>query len=154
MLIIPKGRLAMTSRWVLAFAVALGFAANLGAVADRPVKKSRRNPVQEEQARLEGSWTYVGGNVNHVTIKAGVYTVTTPQGQVVLSAGMIIDPTRQPKWLNMQYTTGFYKGQTLMGIYELKGDNLRLSIDTSGKVRPAAFGVGPVTTLVRQKQVK
>jgi uncharacterized protein (TIGR03067 family) len=144
----------MRSRWITAFVVACGLAADLAAVPDRPVKKTRRDPVKEELARLEGSWTYVGGNVNRVTIRGGVYTVTTPQGQIALSANMHLDPTKEPKWLNMEYSAGFYKGQTLMGIYELKGDNLRLYMDTSGKVRPTAFPQGRGTTLVRQKKAK
>jgi hypothetical protein len=54
----------------------------------------------------------------------------------------------------MRYSAGFYKGQTLMGIYELKGDTLRIYIDISGKVRPQAFPAAGFTTLNRQKQLK
>ena len=55
---------------------------------------------------LEGSWSYVGGNPNHVTIRAGTYTVTDPQGRVVLSAAMqdFIDevkPSDDGDWLTL-----------------------------------------------------
>jgi len=145
----------MWSRCWLAFPVFLLAAADLAAVADRPDKKKKTTPAQDELKKMEGSWTYVGSNANRVTIRRGTYTVNDPQGKVVLSAVMNLDPSKNPRWLTMRYTEGFYKGRTLLGIYELKGDTLRVSIDTTGKARPGAFPSGVYTsTLKRQKKTR
>ncbi len=52
-----------------------------------------------------------------------------------------LDPTKTPKRIDIRSAEGPFKGKTLPGIYELKGDTLRLCLDGDGKAdkRPTAF---------------
>ena len=126
---------------LLALAVLVAGSADLGAVPDRPDKKKKNlDPVKEEYKRLEGVWNYaVSRGDLHVTIRNGVYTTVDSKGNVSLSAFMKIDPTKKPKWLDMVYRAGAYKGQTLTAIYELKGDTLTLCIQVRGNGRPSVL---------------
>ena len=49
------------------------------------------------------------------------------------------DPTANPKSIDITGTEGPNKGRTILGIYERKGDTLRVCYDLSGKGRPAEF---------------
>jgi len=64
-----------------------------------------------------------------------------------------LDPSRSPKWVEMSKD-----GDTFLGIYELKGDTLRLCFATgAGKERPTRFESrtdGPATTFAVLKRVK
>jgi len=52
-----------------------------------------------------------------------------------------LDATKSPKRIDVRSAEGPFKGKTLPGIYELKGDTLRLCLDGDGKAdkRPTAF---------------
>lgn len=72
-----------------------------------------------------------------LTLKDGKYTVTVgknpDQGDVKL------DPSAKPKTMDVTGTEGPNKGKTILAIYELDGDALKVCYDLSGKARPAAF---------------
>jgi uncharacterized protein (TIGR03067 family) len=144
---------------MLAFTVILLAAADLAAVVDPDRKKTRTpnvDPVKEELKQLEGKWDYaVSRGDLAVTIQAGTYTSADSKGNVRLAAVMKLDPTKKPKWLDMVYIAGPLKGQTLMALYEVKGDTLTLCIHMSGKDRPTAFQGGnncDLCVLKRQKK--
>jgi uncharacterized protein (TIGR03067 family) len=140
----------MWRRALAVVAVGLLFTPQLAAVADRPDKKKKADPVQEELKRLEGTWTFQKGS-NRITIRGGTYTATDPKGKVVLAAVMTIDPSKRPKWLTMRYTAGSFKGKTLFGVYELNGDTLRVYIPVSGP-RPTEHPFRGGSTLHRLKR--
>jgi uncharacterized protein (TIGR03067 family) len=50
-----------------------------------------------------------------------------------------IDPTKAPKTIDVVFTEGPNKGETLLGIYELEGDTYRVCLATPGKERPKAL---------------
>ena len=72
-----------------------------------------------------------------LVIKDGKYTVTVgkdpDQGTVKL------DPSAKPKAMDITGTDGPNKGKTILAIYELKGDTLRVCYDLGGKSRPTEF---------------
>lgn len=80
-----------------------------------------------------------------LTIAGDKYTVdfgkNTDKGTVVL------DPAKTPKRIDITSAEGPFKGKTLPGIYELKGDTLVLCCDADGdaKKRPEKFAA-PDTT--------
>jgi uncharacterized protein (TIGR03067 family) len=70
-----------------------------------------------------------------VTISGQQFT-TTKSGKVVEEATMTTDPSKQPKTIDLAFTQGEAKGQTLLGIYEITGDTLRIGLSGPGKDRP------------------
>jgi uncharacterized protein (TIGR03067 family) len=66
-----------------------------------------------------------------------------------------LDPTKNPKTLDILGTDGPNKGKTILTIYELKGDTLKVCYDLSGKGRPTEFNTkgGPQHYLVTYQRV-
>jgi uncharacterized protein (TIGR03067 family) len=106
--------------------------------------------VKEEMARLEGSYSCVSletGNEKgdparikklKLVVKDKMWTVYIDD-TVSTSAKFTIDPTKKPKTIDMTGTMGGDKGKKYLGIYELKGDELKLCIGDT-KSRPKTFG--------------
>jgi uncharacterized protein (TIGR03067 family) len=72
-----------------------------------------------------------------LVIKSDQYTVTvgaqTDKGTVKL------DPSKKPKEIDIVGTEGPNKGKTILAIYELDKDTLKVCYDLSGKARPTEF---------------
>jgi uncharacterized protein (TIGR03067 family) len=73
------------------------------------------------------------------------YVVTV--GAAVDKGTTKIDPTANPKTMDITGTDGPNKGKKFLTIYELKGDTLKVCYDLSGKNRPAEFTTKPDTQL-------
>jgi uncharacterized protein (TIGR03067 family) len=148
-------------QWALALLVITLAPTSLPAVADRPAKTKKTDPAREELKRLEGTWVLkMGprgprGSYRRATIRDGTWRVTDRQGKLRVAAVMTVDPTKNPKWVTLRFTFGPSRGQTLPGIYELKGDTLHFYVPGSG-VRPKAFPATgyPGSFFLRQKQSK
>ena len=72
-----------------------------------------------------------------LVIKGDTYTVMV--GDVVDKGTTKRDASKTPKTIDIVGTEGPNKGKTILGIYELNGDTLRVCYDLSGKGRPAEF---------------
>jgi uncharacterized protein (TIGR03067 family) len=72
-----------------------------------------------------------------LVIKDGTYTVTT--GPNVDKGTIKLNPSAKPKALDIAGTDGPNKGKTILAVYELDGDTLRICYDLSGKGRPTEF---------------
>lgn len=78
-------------------------------------------------------------------VKDGNYTVRVGEGS---DEGTVKhDPAKSPKTMDITGTKGPNEGKTFLAIYELKGDELRVCYDLSGKSRPAEFATKPDTQL-------
>jgi uncharacterized protein (TIGR03067 family) len=67
-----------------------------------------------------------------------------------------LDPSKTPKTLDITGVKGPNTGKTILAIYELKGDTLRVCYDLSGKEHPKEFKTAPgsqlfLVTYQRQK---
>jgi uncharacterized protein (TIGR03067 family) len=80
-----------------------------------------------------------------LVIKDGKYTVTV--GNQPDKGTSKIDPSAKPKTMDITGTDGPNKGKTMLAIYELKGDTLRVCYDVSGKMRPTEFKTAANTQL-------
>jgi uncharacterized protein (TIGR03067 family) len=61
------------------------------------------------------------------------------EGQIVVDGTLRIDPTKTPKMVNIEYTTGPDEGKTALGIYELTDDTLRICRAIPEEDRPTEF---------------
>ena len=81
--------------------------------------------------------------------------VSIRRGDKVINEGTVkLDPTKKPKRIDIFFTEGRHKGQTLLGIYEIESDAFRVCVARAGDERPAAFSAkaGSGHTLVVYKR--
>jgi uncharacterized protein (TIGR03067 family) len=72
-----------------------------------------------------------------LAINGDKYTVTV--GTQVDQGTVKLNSSADPKALDITGTDGPNKGKTILAIYELDGDTLRVCYDLSGKSRPTEF---------------
>jgi uncharacterized protein (TIGR03067 family) len=112
-------------------------------------KGDKARAVQEEWKRLGGTWEGVravldGKEVPRpkekptATFGDGKYALR--EGEKVQEEGAArVDPTTTPRSLDLLPASGPYKGMTLLGIYEVKGDTCWVCLARPAKPRPKAF---------------
>jgi uncharacterized protein (TIGR03067 family) len=128
-------------RWSLAtsFAVVLLIGANALA-ADAP--KDEKGP--------QGTWSLNAWEADgkalteqhlkngQLEINGNEYIVTLADKKAVKGT-QILDPTKEPKTIDITGGSGPNKGKTFLGIYELTGDEFRVVFAAAGKPRPTTF---------------
>jgi uncharacterized protein (TIGR03067 family) len=105
---------------------------------------------KKELKKLEGTWATVsieaaGQKVSDedeiktrkLTTKGDKYTLKV--GNETVQGTIEINPTKKPKTIDVKPDSGSNKGKTLLGIYELDGDNLKICLALPGRDRPTAF---------------
>jgi uncharacterized protein (TIGR03067 family) len=141
---------------VLACLVGVAFTAEPGLGLGEGVDATARGaPARGELAALDGTWLLESVEINgnkqgapadgpslEVRIKAGRLTVGQDNGAEGFT--FTIDPSCTPKLIDLtevEEGKGAGRGQTLEGIYEIKGDRLRLCLKEAAGVRerPTAF---------------
>jgi len=104
---------------------------------------------KDELKKLEGTWTMVSGekdgkNVAEQTIKTAKLVIKGDQhdfriGDETFKGTLKVDPSKKPKTIDATDTEGPFKGKTLLGIYELDGDNFKVCFAKPGEDRPKEF---------------
>jgi uncharacterized protein (TIGR03067 family) len=116
-------------------------------VAAEPAKD---DAAKKELALFEGEWTavsieregqplpemYVKGSTR--VFKGDELTVMVG-GELFMKAKCAVDPSKTPKSIDYVVSAGPFKGKTLLGIYELKGDTLKTCFASPDKERPSEF---------------
>jgi uncharacterized protein (TIGR03067 family) len=99
---------------------------------------------------LQGTWTLSSGESNgkaltkeqlkdgKLVIKKDNYSVTI-EGAEAITGEQKLDATAKPKTIDIKDSSGANKGKTCLGIYEVKGDELRVAFAAPGKDRPTKF---------------
>jgi uncharacterized protein (TIGR03067 family) len=104
----------------------------------------------DDRQALEGTWTCAAATIDGSPLAADTakllkLTLTadrfkTQRGeQVLFDSTYTIDPTKEPKQIDMIGTEGDLKGKPALGIYKLDGDKLTLCYTMPGNERPAKF---------------
>jgi uncharacterized protein (TIGR03067 family) len=107
---------------------------------------------KKDQDQIQGVWETTAVELNGKDLAAdGVKLTFTMKGNKASVDGneeakrdygaftFKLDPTTNPKCIDMKITAGDQKDTDLEGIYELKGETLRLCIKLGAKERPAKF---------------
>jgi uncharacterized protein (TIGR03067 family) len=105
----------------------------------------------------DGTWLAVSGEIagqkypdeivkaTKLIIKGEKYTVEI--GKERDEGTCTADSSKSPMELDIKSTVGPNKGRTILAIYELKDDTMRVCYDLSGKARPTEFATKPKTQL-------
>lgn len=100
--------------------------------------------------KLQGAWIGGGGETNgkpftkedlkdfKLVIKGNQYTLNSGTGETVQGI-QTVDTTKSPKNIDATDGNGRNKGKTILGIYEIKGDEFKVSFSMPGKPRPTKF---------------
>ncbi|HEV8061349.1 MAG TPA: TIGR03067 domain-containing protein [Gemmataceae bacterium] len=124
------------------------------------ILKRERQDVKEALTKvgrqeLTGSWQAVSyaldGNkasdedMKHIKLvfDAAGNGVASREGKVFVEASSKLDLSKNPPAIDFHYTTGDYKGQTSLGIYEVEDDVLTICRAPNGKARPTKFESTP-----------
>jgi uncharacterized protein (TIGR03067 family) len=124
--------------------------ASLLGVPDKPPKK--KDPAKTELKKLEGTWTVVslesmGRTYPEATIQRMNYRLTVKgntyswevRNRQTIGATIKLDIKKNPKKFDLQISEGVLKGKTMLGIYALDGDTLKICYAHAGIDRPTAF---------------
>src|SRR5262249_51896610 len=109
---------------------------------------SRASADDKKDDKLDGKWLVVSierdGKADDAfkggmrVIAGGKYTLTDKNGKATPGT-FKVDPSKKPKAIDMTPTEGQYKGKTLLGIYEIDGQTLKICFTEPGKDRPTEF---------------
>jgi uncharacterized protein (TIGR03067 family) len=109
--------------------------------------------IQEDLGQLQGTWKAVTFHVDgkpvsaeelnsiRVVIQGTSSTIT--RGGASRTGELTLDPTRNPKIIDILLITGADQGTTLRGIYDLSGDTFRVCLALPGRQRPTDFDSRP-----------
>ncbi len=106
--------------------------------------------AKQELKALQGKWVVVAAEQDGdplervvggvMTIKDNNFAIKT-KGGTELKGDLILNPAKTPKHIDLAHQDGPLKDKTWQGVYELKGDTLRLCYAEadSEKDRPTEF---------------
>jgi uncharacterized protein (TIGR03067 family) len=125
-----------------------------------------RGDAAAERREIEGTWLPVSAELAgekypeevlktmKLVLKGEKYTVEV--GGQSDEGTITLDPAQSPKAMDIKGTKGPNEGKTFLVIYELKGDEMRVCYDLSGKSRPSEFATkaGTQLFLVKYRRTK
>jgi len=147
-----------TARFALVCLAILTGAAVTGAAVTGAARADEPPAARDTLAKLQGQWVcdsmeqdgkplprrayrerrlFFGGN--RFLIRDGVEVVQAGTGALDADA---------PAGLDLAIAAGAMRGVTMLGLFELKGDVLRLCLDTAGRERPTEYKTSPDSGLI------
>ncbi len=136
-----------TRLWII---VALGLL--MAATHQKDVKD---DAAKQETAKLQGTWRVVSAERDGMKvpddeskkitllIKGDKFTARRTENsekpeEKIYDMSFTLDPSKNPKWIDVNYVDGERKGESSLGIYELNGDTLKICMNR-GTTRPMEF---------------
>ena len=151
------------------YAVAvLAIVSLFAAVRSQAADDANEEAVAKDLRAFKGTWRLSakeedGKTFSEEEIKDVIGTidgsgkVSVRRGDKLLNEGTVkLDPTKEPKAIDVTFTGGERKGKKVLGIYEIEDDTFRVCVARPGDERPAEFsakaGSGHILVVyVRQK---
>ena len=118
---------------------------------------AQSNDSSKDLEALQGTWRLVSGEIGgrkmtaeelkqaKLVFKGDRYTVRRGSSPTVTGT-LKLNPTKNPKSIDIIDANGPYKGKTLLGIYTLRGNELTECFSLPGGSRPAKFATEPGTS--------
>ena len=116
---------------------------------------------------IQGDWKQIGyerdgvkepldekGWEPRVTFSGNTFVVTLADGSVPIKGTCKLDPTQQPKSMDLTDTFGADEGKTFLAIYSLEGDRLVFCAADEGQDRPSSFKTMPGCVLRVNQRVR
>ena len=112
--------------------------------------KADDDETRKELKALQGTWKVVAAEQDGealdrivggvLTVKDNNFSIKTASG-TELKGDLTLDPAKKPRHINFAHQEGPVKDNTWQGIYELKGDTLKICYAEAGKEkeRPSEF---------------
>jgi RNA polymerase sigma factor (sigma-70 family) len=129
-----------------------GSAGSSPAAADTSKKPERTKTVQDDRARIQGTWKVVDAQFAGTTKLDIAYGRLVFMGDKVSFEGLRVfqgpyrlDPSKSPKEIDLGPFGGLAGGKIWRGVYALEGDRLTLCYDNSGGPRSASLKSKPGT---------
>jgi uncharacterized protein (TIGR03067 family) len=122
----------------------------VGQAARAEDKESPREAARKDLAQLQGTWMLVAMETDgeavppehfkgwHAVYEGDLLSLWN-ETEVRRRGIETLDASRNPKAINTWDQDGPYEDQTVPGIYELKGDSLKLCFARPGDKRPTEF---------------
>jgi uncharacterized protein (TIGR03067 family) len=124
-----------------------------------------QDAVKKELARLQGTWQTVSVEINgspleqefkedRLVIKGADFTLRAGKGS--MKGTLRVDPGKTPPTIDTEVSDGANKGVKSVGIYELRGDTLKVCYAPAPNPRPTEFKTAPKsgTALVVYRRIK
>jgi uncharacterized protein (TIGR03067 family) len=126
----------------------LGVLAVLTLVATPGRTDNKQTLARKDLAELQGTWqletiddgkdSKLGAKKRTLFIGGELFLVR--DGDKMVQVGTVrLVPTRTPKHIDATVKKGQHEDNTMLGIYELKGDTLKVCFDPEGESRPRTF---------------
>jgi uncharacterized protein (TIGR03067 family) len=111
--------------------------------------ESAKDDAKDELKKFEGTWVMVSGEeggqkLPDDVIKSAKLTImgdkhTVKAGKNTLVGTHAVNPTKKPKTIDSTDTEGPFKNSTILGIYEVNGDQFKVCFAKPGDERPKEF---------------
>jgi uncharacterized protein (TIGR03067 family) len=112
----------------------------------RPGEAAREKAIREELMQFGGVWKMselvIGGGKQsqeaaasfQLVIRGDRWQTKTPEG--ITNGFFKVDPTQRPRTIDVVFSDGPEKGESLRGIYELTGDTYKVCLNMADEPRP------------------
>ena len=120
-----------------------------GHVQAFPTNADDLKPKKDDATAMVGKWAITSAELAGQALPAevtksmtlilekGKYTLKSPSPDDIGTTS--IDATKTPKEIDIKGSEGPNKGRTMLAIYILEGETMKICYDTEGKKRPTEF---------------
>lgn len=131
-------------------ATCLSLAAVVSLLVNFTLSADEKKPLEGDLKKIQGTWKFVAHELGgqpapaeqiakmEITFTGDKFKVLA-DGKMVQEGTQKLDGNKKPGQIESKVTGGEQKGSTLLGIYELDGDTIKVCFDLTGKARPTSF---------------